>query len=441
MERKVKVIGAGLAGCECAWQLAKRNIEVELFEMKPAKMSPAHTLESFAELVCSNSLRSNELGNAVGLLKAELHALGSLIMEAADLNRVPAGSALAVDRERFSEYVTEKIKGSPKIKIIREEVKSIPGGRVVIAAGPLASEDLAKAIMDYTGDTGLFFFDAVAPLISFDSIDLNSVYFASRYGKGSPDYINCPLDEASYLAFYKELLNAEMAELRGFEDDAVFEGCMPIESMAKRGEETMRFGPMKPVGLINPQTGKQDYAVIQLRRDNSEGSIYNMVGFQTRLKFHEQKRVFSMIPALRNAEFLRYGRMHRNTFLNSPALLDSQYRLRKNRNISFAGQISGVEGYVESTASGMLTGLCICAETLGEEAPEFTQKTAIGALAHYISNESILNFQPININFGIIESLDYRVKGKKEKNLAISQRALRCIEEIKERKIFSENCS
>lgn len=440
MKYKVKVVGAGLAGCECAWQLAKRNIEVELFDMKPKKMSPAHNLESFAELVCSNSLRSDELSNAVGLLKAELRALDSLIMEAADANKVPAGSALAVDREGFSEYVTEKIKSSPNIKIIHEEVKSIPEGRVVIAAGPLVSETLAKEIKDYTGDTGLFFFDAVAPLISFESIDMENAYFASRYDKGTPDYINCPLNKEEYLAFYKELLNADMAELRDFEDSAVFEGCMPIESLAKRGEDTMRFGPMKPVGLTNPKTLRQDYAVIQLRRDNSEGSIYNMVGFQTHLKFNEQKRIFSMIPALKKADFLRFGRMHRNTYLNSPGLLDSQYRLKKNKNISFAGQISGVEGYVESTASGMLVGLSICAETIGEEV-FFPQKTAIGALAAYISNESIVNFQPMNINFGIIESLDYRVKGKREKNTAISQRALKCIDEIRERKIFRENCS
>ncbi len=440
MKHKVKVVGAGLAGCECAWQLAKRNIEVELYDMKPKKMSPAHNLESFAELVCSNSLRSDELSNAVGLLKAELRALDSLIMEAADANKVPAGSALAVDREGFSEYVTEKIKSSPNIKIIHEEVKSIPEGRVVIAAGPLVSEALAKEIKDYTGDTGLFFFDAVAPLISFESIDMENAYFASRYDKGTPDYINCPLNKEEYLAFYKELLNADMAELRDFEDSAVFEGCMPIESLAKRGEDTMRFGPMKPVGLTNPKTLRQDYAVIQLRRDNSEGSIYNMVGFQTHLKFNEQKRIFSMIPALKKADFLRFGRMHRNTYLNSPGLLDSQYRLKKNKNISFAGQISGVEGYVESTASGMLVGLSICAETMGEEVL-FPQKTAIGALAAYISNESIVNFQPMNINFGIIESLDYRVKGKREKNTAISQRALKCIDEIRERKIFRENCS
>lgn len=441
MRQKVKVIGAGLAGCECAWQLAKRNIEVELFEMKPDKMSPAHNLESFAELVCSNSFRSDELGNAVGLLKAELRVLDSLIMEAADATKVPAGSALAVDREGFSEYVTEKIKSSPNIKIIHEEVKRIPDGRVVIAAGPLVSEALAKEIKDCTGDTGLFFFDAVAPLVSFESIDMGNAYFASRYDKGSPDYINCPLNKEEYLSFHNELLNADMAELRDFEDSAVFEGCMPIESLAKRGEDTIRFGPLKPVGLTNPKTGKQDYAVIQLRRDNSEGSIYNMVGFQTHLKFNEQKRVFSMIPALKNADFLRYGRMHRNTYINSPGLLDAQYRLKKNKSISFAGQISGVEGYVESTASGMLAGLSICAEILGEEEINFPRKTAIGALASYISNESIVNFQPMNINFGIIESLDYRVKGKREKNLAVSRRALECIDEIKERKIFSENCS
>ena len=441
MRQKVKVIGAGLAGCECAWQLAKRNIEVELFEMKPDKMSPAHNLESFAELVCSNSFRSDEISNAVGLLKAELRVLDSLIMEAADATKVPAGSALAVDREGFSEYVTEKIKSSPNIKIFNEEVKRIPDGRVVIAAGPLVSEALAKEIKDCTGDTGLFFFDAVAPLVSFESIDMENAYFASRYDKGSPDYINCPLNKEEYLSFHNELLNAEMAELRDFEDRAVFEGCMPIESLAKRGEDTMRFGPLKPVGLTNPKTEKQDYAVIQLRRDNSEGSIYNMVGFQTHLKFNEQKRVFSMIPALKNADFLRYGRMHRNTYINSPGLLDAQYRLKKNKNISFAGQISGVEGYVESTASGMLAGLSICAEILGEEEINFPRKTAIGALASYISNESIVNFQPMNINFGIIESLDYRVKGKREKNLAVSRRALECIDEIKERKIFSENCS
>jgi len=429
---KVKVVGAGLAGCEAAWQLAKAGIDVELFEMKPAKLSPAHVSDSFAELVCSNSFRSNELTNAVGLLKEEMRRLGSLIMQCADEFSIPAGGALAVDRERFAQAVTECIKSNDKITVISSEVTKIPDGRVIIATGPLTADALAGELMLLLPDRKMLsFFDAAAPIVTFDSIDMESAYLASRYDKGTPDYINCPLDKEEYTAFYKELIVAQEAELHGFEDKNVFEGCMPIEVMARRGEDTMRFGPLKPVGLPDPKSGREPYAVVQLRKDNAEGTLYNLVGFQTHLKFPEQKRVFSMIPALREAQFVRYGVMHRNTFLDSPKLLDRYNRLRADIRVSFAGQVTGVEGYVESASSGLLTGLETARELLSLPPMDFPSETAIGALALYTSGGSVSDFQPMNINFGIIKPLDEKVKGKRNKNLAISHRALEVIDKMR----------
>ncbi|MBE6948271.1 MAG: methylenetetrahydrofolate--tRNA-(uracil(54)-C(5))-methyltransferase (FADH(2)-oxidizing) TrmFO [Ruminococcaceae bacterium] len=427
----VKVIGAGLAGSEAAWQLAKRGIPVELIEMKPKKRTPAHVSNTFAELVCSNSLRSDELANAVGLLKEEMRRLDSIVMWSADKNRLPAGGALAVDRERFAQDITDKLKSHPLVTVIEEEITDIPDGRVIIATGPLTSDALAQKLRELSPDEKcLNFFDAAAPIVTLDSIDMEKAYFASRYNKGTPDYINCPMSEEEYKAFRDELVNAQEAEIHGFEDGNVFEGCMPIEVMARRGEDTMRFGPLKPVGLPDPRTGKEPYAVVQLRRDNSEGTIYNIVGFQTHLKFPEQKRVFSMIPGLENAEFVRYGVMHRNTYLNSPMMLDRYYRLKADPRVSFAGQMTGVEGYVESAASGLLVGIETALELLGKPAADFPVETAIGALAQYISNESVVNFQPMNINFGIVAALGYKVKGKRNKNMEISKRALEIIDKM-----------
>jgi len=424
-----KVIGAGLAGCEAAWQLAESGISVELFEMKPAVMSPAHMSANFAELVCSNSLRSSELSNAVGLLKEEMRRLGSLIIRAADETRIPAGGALAVDRERFSGYITEQIMRHPLITVRGGEVTEIPDGRVIIATGPLTSDVFAQKIAGLLADTDfLSFFDAAAPIVTFDSIDMDNAYMASRYGKGDADYINCPMDFEQYTAFTEALTTAETAHIHGFEKSMIFEGCMPIEIMAGRGEDTMRFGPLKPVGLPNPKDGKVPYAVVQLRRDNAEGTLYNLVGFQTHLKFSEQRRIFSMIPALGVAEFVRYGVMHRNTYLNSPKLLDRYYRLIADSRISFAGQITGVEGYVESASSGLLAGLELSNELLGRPHADFPKETAIGALALYISGGSVSDFQPMNINFGLIEPLGYRARGKKEKNMQISARSLEIID-------------
>ena len=427
---RVTVVGAGLAGSECAWQLARRGIDVTLYEMKPQKRSPAHVADTFAELVCSNSLRSDELTNAVGLLKEELRRLGSLIMECADGHRVPAGGALAVDREGFSRAVTEKIEAHPRITVVHEEVTSIPEGRVVIATGPLTEGALAAQIERLCPDTALHFFDAVAPIVTLESVDMESAWFASRYDKGTADYVNCPLEKDEYIAFVSELQQAQEAVLHGFEDDRVFEGCMPVEVMARRGLDTLRYGPLKPVGLRDPKTGREPYAVVQLRRDNAEGTLYNMVGFQTHLRFPEQRRVFSMIPALKNAEFVRYGVMHRNTYLNSPTLLDRYYRLRSAPRVSFAGQMTGVEGYIESAASGMLVGIETARELLGQAPVDFPRETAIGALALYISGGSVGDFQPMNINFGLIAPLDHRVRGKRNKNAAVSQRSLELLERI-----------
>ncbi len=434
--KKVTVLGAGLAGCECAWQLAKRGIEVRLFEMKPNKMTPAHSSEYFAELVCSNSLRSDELTNAVGLLKAEMRKMGSLIMESADSNRVAAGGALAVDREGFSRYITDKIKSCTNIELVSEEATDFPEGELVVATGPLTSDALAEKLEKLCNCTGLHFYDAVAPIVTLESVDMDSAFFASRYDKGTADYVNCPMNEEEYKAFVKELVSAKEAPVHGFDDGGVFEGCMPVEVMARRGEETLRFGPLKPVGLRDPRTGKENYAVVQLRRDNADGTIYNLVGFQTHLTWGEQKRVFSMIPALKNAEFVRYGVMHRNTYLNSPQLLDRYYRLRSEPRISFAGQMTGVEGYVESAASGMLVGIETAARLLELEPVNFPQETAIGALGLYISGGSIGDFQPMNINFGIITPLGYRVKGKRNKNAEISARSLKIIDELMEKEVF-----
>ena len=428
----VIVIGAGLAGCEAAWQLAQRGIPVRLHEMKPRKMSPAHHSETFAELVCSNSLRSDQIENAVGLLKEELRRCGSLIMHCADTHRVEAGGALAVDRHAFSAAVTEKIRSHPNITVIEGEVTEIPEeGQVIIASGPLTSDGLSEKISDLFPDSKyLNFFDAAAPLVTFESVDMDSAWFASRYDRGTHDYINCPMTEEEYQAFWQELISAQEAEVHGFEDAGVFEGCMPVEVMARRGRDTLCYGPLKPVGLRDPKTGREPFAVVQLRKDNAQGSIYNIVGFQTHLKWPEQKRVFSMIPALRNAEYIRYGVMHRNTFLDSPRLLDRYYRVRGQERISFAGQITGVEGYVESTASGCLTAMELARRLQGKEPVNFPRETAMGALALYISDESVVHFQPMNVNFGLIPQLGYRVKGKRNKNAEISRRALEKLSQL-----------
>ena len=432
----ITVLGAGLAGSECAWQLSKRGIPVRLVEMKPTKMTPAHSSEYFAELVCSNSLRSDELTNAVGLLKEEMRRLGSLILESADRNRVAAGGALAVDRIGFSRYVTEKLRAQENVEVVKAEATEIPDGQVVIATGPLSSDAIADRIAALCPASDLHFYDAVAPIVTLESVDMDSAFFASRYDKGTADYVNCPMDKDEYLAFVSELVSAKEAEVHGFDDAGVFEGCMPVEVMARRGVDTLRYGPLKPVGLRDPRTGKENYAVVQLRRDNADGTLYNLVGFQTHLTWGEQKRVFRMIPALRSAEFVRFGVMHRNTYLNSPQLLDRYYRLRSDPRISFAGQMTGVEGYVESAASGMLVGIETAARVLGLPPVDFPQETAIGALGLYISGGSVGDFQPMNINFGIISPLGYRVKGKRNKNAEISRRSLEIIEQIREKEAF-----
>lgn len=432
MREAVVVIGAGLAGSEAAWQLAQRGHAVRLCEMKPQKMTPAHHSPNFGELVCSNSLRSDQLENAVGLLKEELRRLGSLILSCADEHRVAAGGALAVDREQFSQAVTLKLKSHPLITIEEGEMTDIPPeGPVIIASGPLTSDALAEAIAQRFPNSGyLHFYDAAAPLVTFESVDMDKAFFASRYDKGTPDYINCPLSEEEYGAFWRELCIAQEAEVHGFEDRKVFEGCMPVEVLARRGEQTLCYGPLKPRGLKDPRTGREPFAVVQLRRDNEEGSIYNLVGFQTHLKFPEQKRVFSMIPALHEAEFVRYGVMHRNTYLNSPLILNRYYQVVEEPRLVFAGQITGVEGYIESTASGYLAAVELARRMEGLPPIDFPQETAIGALAFYISNPTIRDFQPMNVNFGIIPPLGYRVKGKRNKNAELSSRALNLLEEL-----------
>ena len=432
MKHDITVVGAGLAGSEAAWQLANMGLKVRLIEMKPEKKTPAHQSDLFGELVCSNSLRGDSLANAIGLLKEELRHLGSLIMRCAEENRVEAGGALAVDRVAFAAAITKALEEHENIEIVHQELTEIPEGPAIIATGPLTSDPMAVAISDYLGGAkGLNFYDAAAPLVSFESLDMDHCWFASRYDKGTADYINCAMDRQQYLDFVRELSNAEEAAVHGFEDKKVFEGCMPVEVMARRGEDTLRYGPLKPVGLKDPKTGKEPYAVVQLRKDNRTGTVYNIVGFQTHLRWPEQKRVFSMIPALSHAEYLRYGVMHRNTYLDSPRLLDRYYRARKNPNIAFAGQMTGVEGYIESTASGMLAALEMGRTILGKEPLNFPTYTAIGALAGYISDESVVKFQPMNVNFGIIDQLNYQFKGKKhDRYLEVSRRALAAIDEI-----------
>ena len=436
----VKIFGAGLAGCEAAWQAAKLGVNVKLYEMKPMKFTPAHHSKGFAELVCSNSLRSNQLNNAVGLLKEELKALGSLIMEAAYATAVPAGSALAVNRELFSEYITSKIKSHPNIEVIEEEVCEFDTNEItVVATGPLTSEPLSKFISNMTGAEGLHFFDAAAPIIDFSTVNTDVAFFASRYGKGDPqDYLNCPMTREEYDAFYNALVTAEVAELKAFDKEeqskslTVFEGCMPVEVMASRGYDTLRFGPMKPVGLPLPETGEDAFATVQLRRENIEGTMYNIVGFQTHLTFPEQKRVFRMIPGLESAEFFRYGVMHRNTYLNSPGLLTNIYSMKENSNIFFAGQMTGVEGYIESTSSGFVAGLNAAYLALGKEQIVFPKETEIGALAHYVSEGGVSSsFQPMNANFGIIAPFDKKIKGgKKNRNEAYAERSLNVIKAL-----------
>ncbi len=426
----VKVIGAGLAGAEAAWQLAERGIAVQLYEMKPHKKSPAHHADSFAELVCSNSLRGDKLENAVGLLKEELRRMGSLIIACADETRVEAGGCLAVDRYGFSELITQKIKNHPNITVFDEEVTAVPQGPVIIATGPLTSDAMSEAIGAYFGADYLHFFDAAAPLVTAESVDMQKAWWQSRYDRGTPDYINCAMDKAQYEAFVRELIGAEEAAVHGFEDKNVFEGCMPVEVMARRGVDTLRYGPLKPVGLTDPTTGKEPYAVVQLRQDNAQKTVFNLVGFQTHLKFGEQKRVFSMIPALANAEFVRYGVMHRNTFLRSPKLLDRYYADRRDPLVAFAGQMTGVEGYVESCASGFLAAVAMAAKVQGRPLPDFPKTTAIGALGLYVSDETVENFQPMNINFSIIAPLDRRIRKKSEKNLALADRSLEIIDRL-----------
>ena len=434
VKEKVLVIGAGLAGSEAAWQLARRGIAVELHEMKPAKMTSAHTSEAFAELVCSNSLRSDQMENAVGLLKEEMRRLDSLILSCADATRVEAGGALAVDRHGFSALVTEHIQNHPNITVVEKEDVSLPeSGEIIVATGPLTSDGMAEYLRGLFGEhTTLNFYDAAAPLVTFESVDMSSAFFASRYNKGTPDYINCPMTDEEYHAFVQELVTAEEAEVHGFEDKRVFEGCMPVEVMARRGVETLAYGPLKPRGLVDPKTGKEPYAVVQLRKDNAEGTIYNLVGFQTHLKFPEQRRVFSMIPALKDAQFVRYGKMHRNTYLDSPRLLNRYYQFKQDPRISFAGQMTGVEGYVESAASGLLVGIETARRLLGLAPLDFPQETAVGALGLYISNPSVTDFQPMNINFGIMPPLGYRVKGgKRNKNAQLAQRSLEILEPLR----------
>ena len=432
MEKKVIVIGAGLAGSEAAWQLAKRGVNVDLYEMRPKKMTPAHKTQNFAELVCSNSLRANNITNAVGLLKEEMRRLDSLIIKCADATQVPAGGALAVDRDKFSEMITETIKNHPNINVIEEEITQIPKGDipVVVATGPLTSDALSQDIRTYTKQEGLYFYDAAAPIIEKDSIDMNKVYLKSRYDKGEAAYLNCPMTKDEFFNFYNALINAEAAPLKEFEKEIYFEGCMPFEAMAKRGEKTLLFGPMKPVGLEDPKTDKRPYAVVQLRQDNSEGTLYNIVGFQTHLKWGEQKRIINLIPGLENANIVRYGVMHRNTYLNSPQLLEKTYKLKEEKNIYFAGQMTGVEGYVESAASGIVAALNALYNQEDKQII-FPTETMIGAMANYIVDNTSKNFQPMNANFGIIKPLPERIKDKKEKYERYANRSLEILENFK----------
>ncbi|SDF38670.1 methylenetetrahydrofolate--tRNA-(uracil(54)-C(5))-methyltransferase (FADH(2)-oxidizing) TrmFO [Sporolituus thermophilus] len=431
---RVTVIGAGLAGSEAAWQIAEAGVDVDLFEMRPKVMTPAHHTGFFAELVCSNSLRAAAVENAVGLLKEEMRRLNSIIMRAADANRVPAGGALAVDREKFSRMVTDLISSHPRIRVIAEEVKDIPKAQpLVIASGPLTSPALSEAIARLTGHDYLYFYDAAAPLVTADSLNMDKIYRASRYGKGDDDYLNCPMTKEEYERFWHELVHAETAPVKEFEKEVFFEGCMPVEVMAKRGIDTLRFGPMKPVGLRHPVTGEVPYAVVQLRQDNGAATLYNIVGFQTHLKWPEQKRVFRLIPGLENAEFARYGVMHRNTFINSPKLLKPTLQMQSNPDILFAGQITGVEGYVESAACGIVAGINAARLARGQEPIVFPEETAHGALCRYITHADPRHFQPMNVNFGLLPSLDQPVRDKKRKNALIAKRAIASLENFIEK--------
>ncbi|MBQ8578649.1 MAG: methylenetetrahydrofolate--tRNA-(uracil(54)-C(5))-methyltransferase (FADH(2)-oxidizing) TrmFO [Clostridia bacterium] len=449
----IDIYGAGLAGCEAAWQAVRRGVPVRLHEMKPQKTTPAHRYSGFAELVCSNSLRSNQIFNAIGLLKEELRIAGSLIMEAAYANEVPAGAALAVDRTKFSDYITEKIRNHPLITVIEEEVTALPDDPdaiTVVATGPLTSDALSAAIASLTGADYLHFYDAAAPIVSADSVDMDKAWEASRYDKGEAAYLNCPMTKEEYTEFYKALISAKEAALHDFDTpdtdtgkDAgltVFEGCMPVEVMARRGVDTLLYGPLKPVGLPDPRTGREPYAVVQLRQENAAKTMYNLVGFQTHLTWDEQRRVFGMIPGLEHAEFLRYGVMHRNTFMNSPRLLSADYSLRTRPNLFFAGQMTGVEGYIESTGSGFVAGVNAARRALGEDALFFPRETVLGAMAAYISDERVTDFQPMNANFGLIPPLEHKVKGgKKGRNDAFAARAVEKITEMKENGVFDRN--
>lgn len=429
MNNRVIVIGAGLAGSEAAWQLAKRGIKVRLYEMRPVNNTPAHHTDKFGELVCSNSLRSNQLENAVGLLKEEMRRLGSLIMECADDKALPAGGALAVDREGFSQEITERLSTHPNIEVIREEITEIPQDEyVIVATGPLTSERFSESIRKFMDSEYFYFYDAAAPILTYDSIDHGVVFRASRYDKGDSDYINCPMTEEEYNRFYNELINAEVVPLKSFEKEIVFEGCMPVETMAKRGPQTLLFGPLKPVGLTDPRTGKQPHAVVQLRQDNKEGTLYNIVGFQTHLKWGEQKRVFGMIPGLENAEFVRYGVMHRNTFINSPKVMRPTLQYCSSDRLFFAGQLTGVEGYVESASSGLVAGINMARVINGVEPLVFPETTAHGSLCRYITDRTIKSFQPMNVNFGIFPQPEYRIKNKKDKSAYYAERALKDLE-------------
>ena len=428
----VKVVGAGLAGCEAAWRLAESGINVELFEMKPQKFTPAHKYNGLSELVCSNSLKAERLESAAGLLKEEMRLLGSLSMQAAEVSRVPAGGALAVNREQFSDFITEKIRSHPMIKLIEGEVTDIPEGYVIIATGPLTSDALSESINRLVGSEYLYFHDAAAPIVAAESLDRSLVFGASRYGRGGEDYLNCPMNKEEYLAFYNELISAETAPLHDFDEAGnykVYEGCMPIEALAKRGEDCMRFGPLKPVGLTDPRTGRRPYAVVQLRLENTAGTLYNLVGFQTNLKFGEQKRVFSMIPGLQNAEFMRYGVMHRNTYLNSPELLDRHFCLKSDPRIYFAGQMTGVEGYIESAASGIYAAMSLARRLKGESEITLPEDTMLGALAKYVETGSPSGFQPMGANMGILPELPEKIRGKQEKYAALAERSLRSLED------------
>ncbi|MBP1936434.1 FADH(2)-oxidizing methylenetetrahydrofolate--tRNA-(uracil(54)-C(5))-methyltransferase TrmFO [Paenibacillus sediminis] len=432
--QRVTVIGAGLAGSEAAWQIASRGVPVTLYEMRPVVKTPAHHTDKFAELVCSNSLRANGLTNAVGVLKEEMRMLNSLVLRSADRHAVPAGGALAVDRDGFSGEITRTLHEHPLVTVVNEEIKEIPSeGIVVIATGPLTSPSLSAQIKELMGEEYFYFYDAAAPIVEKDSIDMSKVYLASRYDKGEAAYLNCPMTEEQFNKFYDALISAEVTELKDFEKEIYFEGCMPIEVMMKRGKQTALFGPMKPVGLVNPHTGELPYAVVQLRQDNAAGTLYNMVGFQTHLKWGEQKRVFSMIPGLENAEFVRYGVMHRNTFINSPKLLHPTYQLKKQNRLFFAGQMTGVEGYVESAASGLIAGINAARMAKGQDLVVLPEDTAIGSMAHYITTTDGEHFQPMNANFGLLPKLDRRFKSKQEKNEALAARALDSI-----RKFISE---